>query len=176
MTAPTTDGSPPSRDSPIPTVVAKSDRGEVQVLDNGFAASLVDGVWYARILFTADELAERFTRVHDPDERDSLLSAARRSLALPDPPPPGEPYQSPIEPIRQLGRALDVSNLDPSLHELRLATRREWARLSLHRYALSFDWVGLLWQSLLEDRLHPYPDAKAVTIQVANALSDLVPH
>src|SRR5437868_6768043 len=144
----------------MPPHASRSERGYVQILDSGFAASLVDGVWYSKLLFSAQELWDDFYPVKDPEEVEALVSAARSALAVADPPLPGEPYAALIEPLGRLEHDLEGREADPILEEFRLVSRREHARLRLKRYPLSWEWVGLLWRIVLEDRLKELPGAK----------------
>jgi len=62
-------------------VSANDDFSRVMVLDDGFAASRIDGVWSFKLLFSADELKDDFSRVRDAAKADAFLSDARRSAS-----------------------------------------------------------------------------------------------
>ncbi len=62
-------------------LVSKSDDGRVLVLDDGWGASLVDGVWKFGAWFNADDLKDDFRRVTDSAEATAWLTAARSSLS-----------------------------------------------------------------------------------------------
>jgi len=155
------------------TVLINADGTEAVILRrNGFAVSLVDGTWHKGILYDFYEQNE-FCLVLDQDEVLSIESTALKALAVYSPSPAGDKFAHLIEPLLQLHKSLErhkVGPLKKELEHFRLETVREWARLSLHRYALRSSWIALLWQTLNADALSAYPVANNTARDIAQAL------
>ncbi len=63
-------------------IVVKSDDGKrIMILDNGFAASLKDGVWVKKALFNGYELDQHFSDVEDVAEAKALIEQAKVALS-----------------------------------------------------------------------------------------------
>lgn len=65
-------------------LISISDRDEVLILDNGWAASYKDGVWHKGFLFTHEYLAEHFSPLWNREEAQRLLDDARAALGAPN--------------------------------------------------------------------------------------------
>jgi len=142
------------------------------ITEDGFAASLVEGVWYEALLYNSYD-TEEFVAVADPGECLAMLSSARKALEVYSPSPPGDKFTHLIEPLNRLHKSLEVYKVGPlekTLDHFRLETVREWARLSLHRYALRSSWIALLWQTLNTDALLAYPEADKIAKEIAQTL------
>ncbi len=154
-------------------IAVNKDGTEAVILtEDGFAASLVEGVWYEALLYGSYDMEEFFT-VTDESECLALLSCARQALDAYSPSPPGDKYDHLIEPLSQLHQSLEIYKVGPlekTLDLFRLETVREWARLSLHRYALRSSWMALLWQTLNSDALAAYPEADKIARDIAQTL------
>ncbi len=140
--------------------------------EDGFAASLVEGVWYEALLYSSYD-SEDFVAVTDVGECLAILSSARQALNVYSPSPPGDKFTHLIEPLKRLHMSLEIYKVGPlekTLDHFRLETVREWARLSLHRYSLRSSWIALLWQTLNSDALSAYPEADKVAKEIAQTL------
>jgi hypothetical protein len=63
-------------------IVVKSDDGKrIMILDNGFSASLKDGIWVNKALYDAYELDQHFSDVEDVAEVKALMAQAREALS-----------------------------------------------------------------------------------------------
>lgn len=159
----------------MPLISISPDKKQIVILTkDGWAASLVEGVWYSKILYDVYEMNELFL-VEDPQEIEDIVQSAQTDLSLSDPEPPGVRLESLVEPLRNLLHVHDNEpdsqiRVDESLKEFWLETKREMARLSLHRYALRPEWVALFWQTLIAGNLNSYPEAKQKASDVARSL------
>jgi hypothetical protein len=155
-------------------LVAISHDGTEAVIftEDGFAASLVEGVWYEDVLYGYYDM-EEFFAVTDERECLAILSTARKALEAYSPSSPGDRFAHLIEPLNRLHQSLEiykVGRLEKTLDHFRLETVREWARLSLHRYSLRSSWIALLWQTLNSDALAAYPEADKIARDIAQTL------
>lgn len=154
-------------------VAISRDGTEALILtEDGFAASLVEGVWYEDMLYGFYDMEEFFT-VTDEGECLAILSSARKALEVYSPSPPGDKFAHLIEPLNRLHHSLEIYKVGPlekTLDHFRLETVREWARLSLNRYVLRSSWIALLWQTLNSDALSPYPEADKIARDIAQTL------
>lgn len=154
-------------------IAVNKDGTEAVILtEDGFAASLVEGVWYEALLYGSYD-KEEFFAVTDEGECLAILSSARKALEVYSPSPPGDRFTHLIEPLNQLHQSLEIYKVGPlekALDHFRLETTREWARLSLHRYSLRTCWIALLWQTLNSDALSAYPEADKIARDMAQTL------
>jgi len=155
-------------------LVAISHDGTEAVIftEDGFAASLVEGVWYEDILYGFYDM-EEFFAVTDEGECLAILSSARKALEVYSPSSPGDKFAHLIEPMNRLHQSLEIYKVGPLTIELELFRRqtvKEWARLSLQRYALRSYWIALLWQTLNSDALLAYPEADQIAKEIAQIL------
>lgn len=63
-----------------PFVVKSDDNTKFMILDQGFAASCIDGVWTEKALFNGYQLDQDFNQVDDPDEADKIIKNAKTFL------------------------------------------------------------------------------------------------
>jgi hypothetical protein len=154
-------------------VIINDDGTEAVILsEDGFTASLADGVWYEGILYDFYEQNE-FRHVFDEKEVSAIMFWARKALGVYSPNPPGRRFAHLIEPLNQLHQSLEgykVGRLDPPLENFRRETVREWARLSLGRFALRSAWIALLWETLNSGNLTAYPDAHRLASGIAHTI------
>jgi hypothetical protein len=66
-------------DGRMEPLVARGDNGEILILDEGWAASLKNGVWQEGIAFSHDQIAE-FSPVQKREEIYRLLEEAKAAL------------------------------------------------------------------------------------------------
>ncbi len=67
----------------MPPMVMMSDLDEVLILDSGWAASRIDGVWQQGIRFSVEYHYYEFRFVRDPAEEERLLNETRTALGAP---------------------------------------------------------------------------------------------
>jgi hypothetical protein len=71
------------RDGRMTADAFKGDNNEVFVLDDGWAASFVDGRWHLGIKFSHEHMAE-FTPIKNREESERLSNEAHAALVGPD--------------------------------------------------------------------------------------------